>query len=156
MASSSYPHVAGILLIKIRQRRMVESKKVLVIEDDEDIRFIISLILKDAGFEVIESESLEIISRLATIQPNFILMDNSLKDGSGSEMCKKLKTDPATSHFPIIIISAATDLLAITKQCLADGFIEKPFDLSDFVSRLEDLRCFNTETVNGTGEQIFH
>ncbi|MBC8053990.1 MAG: response regulator transcription factor [Sphingobacteriaceae bacterium] len=119
---------------------MGRSKKVLLIEDNEDIRLIISIILKDDGFEVIESDSLEIISQLNTIQPCLILMDNLLKDGSGSEMCKKLKNDPATSCFPVILISAATDLQEMAHGCFADGFIEKPFDLTDFVAKLRTFK----------------
>ncbi|HEY0054757.1 MAG TPA: response regulator [Pedobacter sp.] len=122
---------------------MIRRKKVLLIEDDEDIRLILGMILKDDGIDVIESDSLEVISHLETIKPDLILMDNSLRDGSGSEACKKLKNDATTSHFPIILISAAADLSTITKECLADGFIEKPFNLTDFVSILSGFQMFN-------------
>jgi DNA-binding response OmpR family regulator len=118
---------------------MNTSKKVLIIEDNDEIRFIIGLILKDDGFDVVESDCLEIISELETIKPNLILMDNSLKDGSGSEMCKKLKSHPDTSHYPIILISGASDLPTLAKDSLADGFIEKPFNLTDFVVKLRAL-----------------
>lgn len=117
--------------------RMNINKKVLVIEDDEDVLFIISLILKDNGFEVIESDSIDILSELSTIKPNLILMDNIIKDASGSEMCKKLKSDVTTSHYPVVLISATSDLPSLAKECLADGFIEKPFDLADFVKKLK-------------------
>ena len=119
---------------------MNTSKKVLIIEDNDEIRFIISLILRDDGFDVVESDSLEIISELETIRPNLILMDNSLQDGSGSEMCRKLKSHPDTSHYPIILISAASDLASIARDYLADGFIEKPFNLTDFVIKLRALK----------------
>jgi two-component system, OmpR family, phosphate regulon response regulator PhoB len=119
---------------------MADKKKVLIIEDNEDIMFIISLILKDDGFDVIESDTLGIISELDTIKPNLILMDNSLRDGSGSEICRKLKSDPDTSHYPVILISAATDLAKIAKDSLADGFIEKPFELTDFVKKVKQFK----------------
>jgi CheY-like chemotaxis protein len=46
-------------------------------------------------------------------QPDMVLMDNRLSDGLGSEFCHKLKSDPATKHFPVILISANTDLALI-------------------------------------------
>ena len=119
---------------------MDESKKVLLIEDNEDVRLIISLILNDDGFDVIQSDSLEILRELNTIKPNLILMDNTLQDGSGSEMCKKLKSNHETAHYPIILISAATDLSKIAKESLADGYIEKPFDLTNFVKKLKEFK----------------
>lgn len=124
---------------------MVQSKKILVIEDNADIMFVISMILKDDGFEVVESSSLEVISELDTIKPDLILMDNLLKDGSGSEMCKKLKSTPSSSHIPIILISAVSNLPIVAEECLADGFIEKPFDLSDFVNKLRGFKMIESD-----------
>lgn len=112
------------------------TKKVMIIEDDEDVLFIMSLILKDNGFEVVESRSVDIISQLSSFQPDLILMDNYIQGASGSDMCKKLKSDPSTSHYCVVLISASSELPAIAEECFADGFVEKPFDLTDFVKKL--------------------
>ncbi|MFD2162759.1 response regulator [Paradesertivirga mongoliensis] len=116
---------------------MSSSKKVLVIEDDDDILFVTSFILKENGYEVYESRSADVINQLDTINPDLILMDNVIKGVSGSELCKKLKSDPATSHYRIVLISAVFQLPQLAAECLADGYIEKPFDLTDFINKLK-------------------
>ncbi|MHB1179415.1 MAG: response regulator [Daejeonella sp.] len=53
-----------------------------------------------------------------------------LGDMDGREVCKTLKSDPQTSHIPVIMISASHNLFnAQEKKCLADDFIAKPFDI---------------------------
>lgn len=108
-------------------------KKILIVEDNEDILELMQFVLEGAGYDVIPSEDSTPLSRLDEIKPDLILMDNSLSDGSGSEFCKKLKTDPATAHFQVVLVSANTELDIMTTASGADGFLAKPFDIEDLV-----------------------
>jgi two-component system phosphate regulon response regulator PhoB len=110
------------------------SKKILIIEDNEDILELMQFVLQGAGYEVIPSEDSEPLSRLDVILPDLILLDNSLGDGTGSIFCKNLKADPATKHFPVVLVSANTELEEMTAASEANGFLAKPFNIDDLVA----------------------
>ena len=116
------------------------SKRVIVIEDNEDILFVINLILEEIGYRVFKSKSADIIGNLESIKPDLIVLDDKLDDIHGSEICRELKSNSATSHIPVILISAGVDLPATAQECFADGYLEKPFDLKEFE---ELLRSFD-------------
>ncbi len=73
-------------------------------------------------------ESSGVIGILTSFQPDIILLDIMLGDTDGSLLCRKLKSNPAFSHIPIVLMTAAF-IKERDKECGADGFIEKPFDL---------------------------
>jgi two-component system phosphate regulon response regulator PhoB len=114
-------------------------KKILIIDDDQDILDLIEFILKENGFEVIASLSAKILDDLLEIKPNLILLDDWLEDTPGHELCRLLKTNPATKHIPIVMISATMNLAHVSKECSADSYIEKPFDIKDLELRITTL-----------------
>jgi len=114
------------------------AKKILVIEDDKDIRDTIALILKEEDYEVVDSGDSKILKHLHHHNPDLILMDNWLtewkSDANGQQLSKQLKTDPATNHIPIIIISAVSNIKEIAEEGLADAWLMKPFDMADLIA----------------------
>jgi DNA-binding response OmpR family regulator len=114
-------------------------KKVLVIDNDEDIFGIITYILKDKGYAVISSTTEDILSDLDTIKPDLIILDNWLDKAFGSVLCKQLKSNKAYQHIPIILISAITGLKKAAKTCKADAYIQKPFDVVDLENRVAEM-----------------
>ncbi|WP_259070507.1 response regulator [Mucilaginibacter sp. X4EP1] len=113
------------------------SKKILVIEDDKDIRDTIAFILEEENFEVISSGDSKILRTVTDLDPDLILMDNWLtewkSDANGQQLSKMLKTNAATSHIPIIIISAVSNIKEIAEDGLADTYLKKPFDMDTLV-----------------------
>ena len=113
------------------------AKKILVIEDDKDIRDTIVYVLEGEQYEVIASEDAKILIKLIDINPDLILLDNWLtdwaSDANGSQISKMLKNDPTVSHIPVIIVSAVSNLKEIAAAGNADGYLKKPFDLVDLV-----------------------
>jgi two-component system phosphate regulon response regulator PhoB len=114
------------------------AKKVLVIEDDKDIRDTVTLALEDEGYEVISSENAKILKHLDDHKPDIILLDNWLTDWSsdanGQQISKGLKTNPATSYIPVIIVSAVSNIAEIAEAGMADGYLKKPFDLTELAA----------------------
>jgi len=114
------------------------AKRILVIEDDKDIRETIVYILEEEQYEVISSEDSKILKSIESYKPNLVLLDNWLtdwkSDANGQQLSKELKTNPATSHIPVIIISAVSNIREIAEAGLADGYLRKPFDLTELVS----------------------
>jgi two-component system phosphate regulon response regulator PhoB len=114
------------------------AKKILVIEDDKDIRDTIVYVLEEEGYEVVASDNARILKKLDEIKPDMILLDNWLtdwkSDASGQEISKALKSDPATSGIPVVIVSAVNNIEQITKDGSADGYLKKPFDLTELTA----------------------
>ena len=113
------------------------TKKILVIEDDKDIRDTIVYILQEENYEVIASEDSKILKSINEHKPNLVLLDNWLtdwkSDANGQQLSKELKSNPATSHIPVIIISAVSNIKEIAEAGLADGYLRKPFDLNELI-----------------------
>lgn len=110
-------------------------KKILVIEDDKDIRDTITYALQAEGYEVISSENAKILKTINEIKPDLLLLDNWLtdwkSDANGQQLSKELKTNATTSHIPILIISAVSNIKEIAEAGLADGYLKKPFELEE-------------------------
>ena len=111
------------------------AKKVLLIEDDKDIRDTIIYALREEQIEVIASEDAKILKKLSEIKPDLILLDNWLtdwkSDANGQQISKEIKTNPATSHIPVVIVSAVSNIKEIAEAGQADGYLKKPFELTE-------------------------
>lgn len=116
-------------------------KKIMVIEDDTDIRETIVYALEDAGYDVVASEDARILKQLDKHNPDLILLDNWLSDwksdANGQEISKQLKSDPKTNHIPIVIVSAVNNVKEIAEAGLADSYLRKPFDLKELTTIVE-------------------
>src|SRR5476651_2896400 len=117
------------------------AKKILVIEDDKDIRDALVLILEEDNYEVISSGDSKILKTVTEIKPSLVLMDNWLtewkSDANGQQLSKQLKTNPETNHIPIIIISAVSNIKEIAEEGLADSYLKKPFDMTELVDMVK-------------------
>ncbi|MVN92853.1 response regulator [Mucilaginibacter aquatilis] len=117
------------------------AKKVLLIEDDKDIRDTIVYALKEHDYEVVDSEDAKILKNVAEIKPDLILLDNWLtdwkSDANGQQLSKELKSHPVTSHIPIVIVSAVSNIKEVAEAGMADGYLKKPFELSDLFAIVE-------------------
>lgn len=114
------------------------AKKILVIEDDKDIRESIVYVLEEENYEVISSEDSKILKSIDEIKPDVVLLDNWLtewkSDANGEQLSRQLKSNPKTSHITVIIISAVSNIKEIAEAGLADAYLKKPFDLSDLTA----------------------
>ena len=107
-------------------------KTVLICDDDEGIVDVATIILNDAGFNVIPvTSSLSVVDTVNKVKPDIILLDLWMPDLSGEELTKKLKSDPQTASIPIILVSASRDTEQIAVKAGANDFIKKPFDIDE-------------------------
>jgi two-component system phosphate regulon response regulator PhoB len=114
------------------------AKKILVIEDDKDIRDTIVYILEEQQYEVLSSGDSKILRNINDHKPDLVLMDHWLtewkSDATGQQLSKQLKTDPQTLHIPVIIISAVSSIKEIAEEGLADSYLQKPFDMNELLN----------------------
>jgi DNA-binding response OmpR family regulator len=117
------------------------AQKILVIEDDKDIRDTMAFALQQANYEVITSGDAKILTSILNVNPNLILLDNWLtdwkSDANGEQLSKQLKSDPTTNHIPIVIVSAVSNVKEIAEAGLADGYLKKPFDVDKLINTVK-------------------
>lgn len=115
-------------------------KKVLIVDDDYSIVDVVEIILKDAGFEVINTtQGSEAILLALKEKPDLILLDILMSGFDGREITKKLKRNGRTKNIPVIIMSANKFTKEIAKQIGADDFILKPFEMSDLLAKVRKI-----------------
>lgn len=106
------------------------AKWICVLEDDDDIRDIITFLLNDGTYIVSGYASVsEFTARSEATVPDLFLLDVLLPDGNGIDVCKVLKSNFLTQSVPVLIMSAHASKSEIYHSCKADGFIAKPFDI---------------------------
>lgn len=116
----------------------MEQKLIFVLEDDNDIREIVSFILKSEGYEVEQYGTVaEFLSMTEKKVPDVYVLDISLPDGNGLDVCRQLKQNLSTSAIPVLMMSAQTLPLEIT--CGYNDFIAKPFDLDQFRKKVKQF-----------------
>lgn len=117
------------------------AKRILIIDDDPDILYVLSLIFESEGYEVILSEDGAETEHIESISPDLILLDIRLAnpEKSGATICTMLKSQAATKQVPIILVSAEKDIRVIAKGCGANAFISKPFDIKQISGKVREL-----------------
>ena len=108
-------------------------KKILLAEDDADIRFILNVVLNEAGYDVEPLPSGKTIVEGRREWPDLFILDTALPTIDGLAICKYLKVKEETRNIPIIMISSYHKLKNKARQVGVDDFIEKPFDLRNLL-----------------------
>lgn len=113
--------------------------KVLVVDDEEDVRSTLCEFLGEHGFAAVEAaDGEEALAKSFTEKPDLILLDLRLPKVDGYQVCQTLKGNPITSVIPIIMVTAlnATPQKVMGMEYGADDYIEKPFDLEELLARI--------------------
>lgn len=116
--------------------------KILVAEDEPDIRELIAFTLRFSNFEVVlATNGVEAVEKAQAEQPTLILMDVRMPRMTGYEACRQLKENPETCDIPIVFLSAKGQEAEI-QQGLASGaeqYILKPFAPDDLIRQVHDI-----------------
>lgn len=113
--------------------------KILIVDDEEAIREMISVALELAGFTWIEAENAQVAhSLIVDERPDLVLLDWMLPGISGIELARRLKRDESTQELPIIMLTAKTeeDNKIQGLDAGADDYITKPFSTRELISRV--------------------
>src|SRR4051812_43188474 len=109
-------------------------RKIMIIDDDLELLSILHDVFKNEGFEVIVYSDRNSIKGVIIGQPDVVLLDNKLPDGFGHELCSLMKENSMTKKVPVILTSGYHDLAELARQCGADAYLEKPFDLDVLIT----------------------
>ena len=115
-------------------------KRIQLVEDDDDIRFIIEYILEDSDYQVESFPNAKLFeARPHKTDVDLVILDVLLPDGNGIEICHDLKNDMFTKHIPVIVMSANIRSKQMSEMAEPDDYISKPFDLDDIENRIKNL-----------------
>jgi CheY-like chemotaxis protein len=109
-------------------------KRILVIDDEPAIADVLQLMLEDAGYIVEIQMDGQAARQLAEPLPDLLFLDIRISGTNGGTLCRHLKSQPATHHIPIILLSAHRETERIAREAGADAFLAKPFEMSDVLS----------------------
>jgi two-component system, OmpR family, alkaline phosphatase synthesis response regulator PhoP len=125
----------------IRPLVAVEAKrKILLVEDEHDIRELVRYNLEIEGFAVVEASDGEIALRLATTErPALVILDLMLPGVPGLEVCRLLRTKEATLQVPILMLTARASEVdkVLGLEMGADDYVTKPFSPRELVARVK-------------------
>lgn len=116
-------------------------KKILVVDDDDEVLETIQLILEIGGYDVEPLNNAEIIfEQIEEFKPDLILLDVVLGKIDGRIICSQIKSHHDTKHIPILMMSGLYDLKEINElEAAPDDFMSKPFKMDVLLEKIEKL-----------------
>lgn len=115
-------------------------KKILIVDDDHDIRLFLEFSLKKAGYEVLQAPNgAKALDILKDVSPDLIVTDAMMPVLDGYELIKAVKGNPASSGIPVLMLTGKDS------ECLTEGtarpeaHMKKPFTTPDILSVIQKL-----------------
>ncbi|HVS91784.1 MAG TPA: response regulator [Mucilaginibacter sp.] len=105
-------------------------KTVLLIDDEPELSELLQFLFKQFHYQVVVFPATVPVAKVREVNPAIIVLDNNFRRSTDIGFCLQLKNDPETSRIPILLLSANDNLGQITRDSRADGYLEKPFDIS--------------------------
>src|SRR6187551_2607533 len=117
-------------------------RKILIVEDESDVTDLLALNLRKAGFKTTAAANgASGLQKARDDHPDFIILDLMLPKMSGLEVCRILKADTATSHIPILMLTAKAEEIdrIVGLEFGADDYVTKPFSPREVMLRIRAI-----------------
>jgi DNA-binding response OmpR family regulator len=132
---------------------MPDKLMILIADDEEDVRELVGMNLRRAGFETAEAaDGLQALSKVRANKPSAIILDVMMPGRDGLRVCQELREDTETRHIPIIMLTAkgqTQDRIAGLERG-ADDYLAKPFSPKELVLRVQALLRRSSLPSGGT------
>jgi len=118
------------------------AKRILLVEDEENIARVTALRLKSVGYELLLSkDGEEGLQKAKETFPDLVLLDINMPKMDGFAVCRELKKDPLYQNIPIIMFTARQleSDLAKVKEVGADGYMSKPYTSEDLLAKVKEF-----------------
>jgi len=113
--------------------------KILIVDDDPDIRDVLKLTLSEEKYEILEAcDGEEALKIIHNNQPDLILLDYQIPKIDGREVCRRIKKDLLLRHLPIIMVTGKGDIndKVVGMDAGADDYVVKPFEPKELMARI--------------------
>ena len=118
----------------------MSGKRVLIVDDDEDMQALLQAVLEKQEYEVVTAEDgLAALEELENSTPDLILLDLMMPRMDGYAFTEELRQRGLQSSIPIIVISADVNAKQNTEQLGANSYIAKPFDVRDLLGEISNF-----------------
>ena len=115
-------------------------KRVLVVDDNQGMQELLQTLLELENYEaIIAQNGLVALEKLETVKPDLILLDLMMPEMDGFAFVEELQRRELHSHIPILVMTAGAHVKARTEQMGLHNYLEKPFDLFQFLDALTEL-----------------
>lgn len=124
---------------------MSKKKKILVVEDEEDVLTYLTTLFQDNGYDTVSAvDGVEALDRARTEKPDLISLDIAMPDQSGLRTYRQYKKDDDLKDIPVIIVTALGDSIRSFLKRLGgfpepEGFMAKPIDKERLLKMVADL-----------------
>lgn len=120
----------------------LDMAKILVCDDDNDLVLLIKEQFTSEGYDVVSTKNgNETLKLVEEQKPDLVILDALVPGMHGFEVCKALKSKPATRNIPVILMTAVYTKSRYKQEAIsqlgAQDYVLKPFDISDLVSRVK-------------------
>lgn len=119
---------------------MSQKKRILLIEDEEDIAALIKLQAELFGYKLhVEVDGINGYRTIEREKPDLVILDIMLPGENGFDVCRKMKSDPELKNIPVIILSAKAEEFDVVLglELGADDYVQKPFSPKVLISRIK-------------------
>jgi len=120
-------------------------KRILIVDDEQDIRTYLATLLGDQGYETIEAkDGGEAIQQMQAAPPDLITLDISMPEKSGIRFYREIKVDDRWKHIPIVVVTGVSEemktFISSRHQVPApEGFVSKPIDQEEILDIVRSL-----------------
>jgi DNA-binding response OmpR family regulator len=120
----------------------MEPKKILIADDNENIREALTYLLEDEGYSLtLAKDGFDALNKVRSVRPDILFLDIMMPELSGYEVCRIIKNDPELSNIYVIMLTAKGQVSEQErgKEVGADEYIVKPFSPMEILSKIKIL-----------------
>jgi two-component system phosphate regulon response regulator PhoB len=132
--------------------------RILVVEDEKDLQDLLSYNLRQAGHEpAVVSLGADALAHVRTNPPDLVLLDLMLPDMPGTDVCRSLKSDPATRAIPVVMLTARGEEIdrVVGFELGADDYVVKPYSMRELTLRLQAILRRRAAPTDAAGLSTF-
>ncbi|MBU9888925.1 MAG: response regulator [Candidatus Omnitrophica bacterium] len=118
----------------------MDTKTILVIDDEPEYLDILKQFLQEAGYHVLTaSDGDEGLKTLAKVRPDLVIMDVTMPNKDGLQFFREISTAHGRAKLPVLVLTARGELEPVFRELEAEGFLEKPVDVPKLLKEVEAI-----------------